>query len=568
MILANEGNVSSAGRIKFRLIGPFTVSRADGLDVTPRGKRSKALLVLLALSPNGARSRKWLQSMLWSTRGEDQGAASLRQELSELRKLFREVDRDLLTSDRDTVRLHLDLIELDIGNDDAHSRAQDLLEGIDIRDPEFEEWLREQRSRLSAASRKSEANHVQAFQLLVQQKQLISVPKRICLGLIVEGSADSVCVQSVANMALNLVARSLLDFEIVDLIDYRAGLRPAEDSGIRLVDWFLQAEAMVFGEQVGLTFSLIAPGERRVAWSQSVFFEQADLGNAGSPRLMAFVNQATFGILDVALDPRTARNQPRNHASRLAFAAIHQIFCLHDADLDAAERMLAEAFEIEPRSTYLGWLLFVQVTRLGERRVARSGAFHEQVRECARQALEMGPFNPITLSLAAHAHSFVFHEYRYALELADRAIAANPLQALCWDMRALTLGYLGEVQQGYADALRARTLGGPPGYRYFIDTTCCILATLSGRFKEGVQFGELVLARQPGFLPALRYSAACHGHLGQQGDAVRIVDRLREWEPDFSLELLREVDYPIAGVLGVSVIQSGLSRIVLPRYAN
>jgi tetratricopeptide (TPR) repeat protein len=209
----------------------------------------------------------------------------------------------------------------------------------------------------------------------------------------------------------------------------------------------------------------------------------------------------------------------------------------------------------------------VFITRFGERRVGRSGTFHDQVRECASRALEVAPFNPITLALAAHAHSFVFREYAQALELADRAIAANPLQAICWDMRALTLGYLGEVKRGYEDAMRARALGGPPLYRYCIDTTCCILATLNGRFEEGIRHGERVLAQQPTYLPALRYSAACHGHLGQTVEAVRTVERLRAWEPDFSLELLSEENYPIAGVLGVSVIKSGLSRITLPRYA-
>lgn len=560
----------SDGRPFLRLIGPFAIERADGADVTPHGRRSKALLAMLALAPNGTRSRKWLQSKLWSTRGEEQGAASLRQELSEVRKSLRNAGLDLISTDRDVVRLDVASIGIDLKDPPEGSATRDLLEGLDIRDPEFEDWLREQRSQWPRP-RTVPANICPVGAADPLSGQQIASPlnsSRLCLGLVrdvrwTEGSAN----RAVGDLVLDLVVRSILNFEVVDVVDFQAQGPLTQAPGTALPDWLLQTRAAVVGNRVGLTFGLIAPGDSRLLWSHTDFLELAELTGPASQKLMSLVNQIVFSILEFVLNPKSIRDEPRHRASRLALTALRQVFRMRDTDLDSAERMLAEAYELDPRSTYLGWQLFVFVTRFGERRVGRSGTFHDQVRDCASRAVEAAPFNPITLALAAHAHSFVFREYAQALELADRAIAANPLQAICWDMRALTLGYLGEVKRGYEDAMRARALGGPPLYRYCIDTTCCILATLNGRFEEGIRHGERVLAQQPTYLPALRYSAACHGHLGQTLEAVRTVERLRASEPDFSLELLSDENYPIAGVLGVSVIQSGLSRITLPRYA-
>lgn len=555
------------GRAFVRLIGPFAIEHADGADATPHGKRSKALLAMLATAPNGARSRKWLQSKLWSTRGEEQGAASLRQELFELRKSLHNAGLDLLSTDRDIVRLDVSSISIDLNDPPEGSATRDLLEGLDIPDPEFEDWLREERSQWPRTGAQRPTPAAVTGQLSAQRSTMPPGPARLCLGLVRDGFAESPANSAVGDLVLDLVVRSILNFEVIDIMDFRAHAPDTQSSGAALPDWLLQVRATAVADRVGVTLGLIAPGDNRLLWSHTEFLELSDLCGMASPRLMSFVNQVVFAILELVLSPRFARNEPRHRASRLALTALRQVFRMRDTDLDAAERMLAEAYQLDPRSTYLGWLLFVYTTRLGERRVGRSDAFHDQVRECARRAIETDPFNPITLALAAHTHSFVFHEYSQALDLADRAISANPFQAICWDMRALTLGYLGEVQQGYSDAMRARALGGPPLYRYCIDTTCCILATLNGRFDEGIRHGERVLAQQPGYLPALRYSAACHGHLGQTTEAIRTVERLREWEPDFSLELLSDENYPIAGVLGVSVIQGGLSRIALPRFA-
>lgn len=131
------------------LIGPFFARFSDGQRVELLGK-NLALLALLASSPNGERSRNWLQSKLWSDRAAPQAAGSLRQALFKLRCAFAP-HNDFLFIDREKIRLDLSRVRVDV--DDLHELLArrpkfalfEFLEGLDIVDEEFNDWLREQR---------------------------------------------------------------------------------------------------------------------------------------------------------------------------------------------------------------------------------------------------------------------------------------------------------------------------------------------------------------------------------------------------------------------------------------
>lgn len=552
-----------------RLEGPLRLTSGGGVDVTPRGKRSKALLAMLALAPKRTRSRKWLQDKLWSDRGATQAAASLRQELSGLRKHFRNIDLNVLAIDREVVSLDPGGESLYIDHIGNGERPQDLLEGIDLADPEFEDWLRDERTHWLARqeARAQSATRVDIIEPGAPAGRLTGT--RPCIGLLraADGHSDPPA-DVAADLFIDLVARSILSFDVADVIDLRfsKGFRPTP-TGIGGPDWILQTRVSAQGNDINLSVTLRAVEDNRILWSQlrrsnaGTFFdtEQLELG--------AFVNEVVSVALDQVLSSCHPWDEGRHEAARLALGAIYRMFRLEDKDLDAAEHGLLTAYELEGRSTYLGWLLFINVMRLGERRLARNADFDDTIRDLARRALEADAHNPITLALTAHAHSFIFRDYAYALELANRAVDANPMLALCRDLRALTLGYIGDVKRGYADALRARQLGGPLPYRFCIDTTCCIMSALNERFEEGIRFGQQALTQQPRYLPALRYTASCQGHLGQTSAAVATLSRLRELEPDFTPQLITREDYPLVGDLGVDIVMKGLSRLSIPADA-
>ena len=110
-------------------------------DLTPRSAKAQGLIALLATSAKKSRARSWLQDKLWSDRGQEQGAASLRQALSEIRRALGPY-RDAIGADRSRVWLADGAVRVDL---DPSAGQAEFLEGIDVRDPEFETWLREER---------------------------------------------------------------------------------------------------------------------------------------------------------------------------------------------------------------------------------------------------------------------------------------------------------------------------------------------------------------------------------------------------------------------------------------
>ncbi|NVO57828.1 hypothetical protein HW561_18685 [Rhodobacteraceae bacterium B1Z28] len=131
----------ATARTKIFLTGPFQVICDDGRDATPRGTKAKALVALVVLSKNTIRSRIWLQDRLWSQSSPAQGAASLRKELSVLTKHFGAFGLTFLDVGRGNVAINLAEAEVDLFDEQLQPDRAELLEGLDVADPEFEEWL-------------------------------------------------------------------------------------------------------------------------------------------------------------------------------------------------------------------------------------------------------------------------------------------------------------------------------------------------------------------------------------------------------------------------------------------
>lgn len=136
--------------LSINLIGPFRIQNSAGMDLNIRTRKSKALLAAMCVAPDGRRGRAWLQALLWSDRAEKQASSSLRQCIYEIRKALDPFD-DVLIGTRDHLELDLKRIKVDVltmeANDwqKAASARSEFLEGLDVKDPEFDDWLREQR---------------------------------------------------------------------------------------------------------------------------------------------------------------------------------------------------------------------------------------------------------------------------------------------------------------------------------------------------------------------------------------------------------------------------------------
>jgi TolB-like protein len=129
-----------------KLHGPFRLLAPGGRRVDVSSRKGQALIAMLATSAGAERTRSWLQSQLWGSRGQDQAQSSLRSELSNLRRLLKSDGACLLNADHARIWLDLDCIEVDARDPNIASSAE-FLEGLDIAGEDgFEDWLRDQRA--------------------------------------------------------------------------------------------------------------------------------------------------------------------------------------------------------------------------------------------------------------------------------------------------------------------------------------------------------------------------------------------------------------------------------------
>jgi adenylate cyclase len=144
------------------LLGGFELRPTNGALIDLPGQKDRALLALLAMGSGDVHSRERLAGLLWSEHGDRQARDSLKQALVRLRRCVGGVEGGVLRTDRQSIALDRTAFDVDVlaferlvaaGTLDSLAQATeiyrgDLLEGIVIRDPAFENWLLVERQRL------------------------------------------------------------------------------------------------------------------------------------------------------------------------------------------------------------------------------------------------------------------------------------------------------------------------------------------------------------------------------------------------------------------------------------
>jgi TolB-like protein/DNA-binding SARP family transcriptional activator len=158
----HQGEWATMSDLNLQLLGGFEARTADGEPLSFSTKKTKALLAYLTAHPGTSHSRSVIASLLWGNSAEEQARASLRQTLADLRKALAPTGREHLVVKEDLVSIDPASVEVDTavvetlaanGSPDGLERVCDLyqgefLSGLDLREEEFNDWLRVERARL------------------------------------------------------------------------------------------------------------------------------------------------------------------------------------------------------------------------------------------------------------------------------------------------------------------------------------------------------------------------------------------------------------------------------------
>jgi len=134
---SHDNNVSAP--LHVTLFGAFRVGTGDGKAIEVTGKRARAVLAILCLSPGVSMERARLCELLWQGRFQAQARASLRQTLLGLKKQLEPICPDVFDVSREQIAIRPAAVHSDLAGLEAAlaggrwARAGELLEEIGAR---------------------------------------------------------------------------------------------------------------------------------------------------------------------------------------------------------------------------------------------------------------------------------------------------------------------------------------------------------------------------------------------------------------------------------------------------
>lgn len=532
--------------VKIQVAGPFVLYGTGGAEIPISIRKEAAVLALLALSPGHRQSRKWIQSKLWSDRGEEQGAASLRQALSNLRRKLGP-DQNILDVDRQYVSLNKTLIDIDIeAAPSAGSSQTELLQGIDINDQEFEEWLRLERQ---AWLDKTE----------VRSSAVSLNPQPKSFGLIFEEPSYLGTTSSVAGHC-EVVIQELMQVSLM------LGIKPRElDFGetpwtvnpgeilIRVKIVNIKNHPIVIVYAFDWMGNTLWTSREEINANVSHEFDAAvaKIGSDFFAKLINFENSFEgYSTEQISL-------------ATSVFTVLKGILLPYSVDIEVMQKHAKHVHEFGPSA--IGQVIdgtvnvFVYGERIGSDRPDKDETLNQ-----FRLALQKSPGNPLVNALAGHAISFFGKDPNNGLPFTKIAVKLAPGNPVCWMFYALSLGYSERFDDAYSAAIEAYRLSEGTIFRPFIESACCHAALMKGDAEAAIRFGGASLSIVPNFRPTMLDLLASYAISGKHERGREVLQSTLKTMPGLNLALLNDPSFPLVNSTHRQLVVSGANELGMP----
>lgn len=515
------------GRIRLQLYGPFRVLSPDGVDLTPSGAKSCALLAMLATAPGLRRGRGWIQNRLWSDRRPPQAAGSLRQALLEIRRALGR-HAGALAATRVVAQLVAERVAIEPRPAEA-SEELAFLQGLDVNDPAFRSWLREMRG------------------LRPDMAVAPASPDRrpVRPTLVVEiASEPELSHGFFSRLLYDQIARSLTESADVDVV---RGPLPIEQV-LRLPEGALSVQAHIAtlpGGTIWLRLSLEDMARTAIRWSSTLKLAAPVVELDDNPPVLGLIHRLVFAAIEALSSYSPASDCDGDYrAAIMAASAFRRMFRLRHQDLEASAALLDHAIAIAPRGLYHAMRAQLSTIRAIERQSC-AAELRELSEADIAAALAAEPLNSSVLSAAANTKLVFENDVASSLILSRQGVRSNRSNPLAWWSLANAALYAGDHEAAYSAAVFAQQLADSSSLKPWADFQRSLTAAVRGKVDEGVAFAMSAHALSPSFRPPLRYLIALQarsGAIDESRDAVRKLGRL---EVDFSVErLISDPAYP------------------------
>jgi TolB-like protein len=503
---------SGAAKYVLSLLGPFRLSAPDGQRIDVSSKKGQALIAMLAMAGGGERTRSWLQTQLWGSRGADQAQASLRSELSGLRNRVNIGPQPLLMADHQRIWLDLSVVEID-ARSGIDANGGEFLEGLDVAGEDgFEDWLREERARheqrqgVAEDARRTAASAHDASIAHVQPVQAIQD----------FAALPAIAVLPIANQTGNADLDFIADGISEDLIDRLSRLRwlpviarsssfsiGSEDADLQQAGQSLGARYVVEGKLrraiLGDTLSLSLTDTEvgRVVWSNRIPMA-ADVTSKAMEELLSEVTAGLGAHVDVAEQQRALTKQQSDLNVRdLIWRGRWHLNRMSKEDSDIAKQLFAQALALEPHSpeALIQTIMAGLMEAWAERRTSDDTL---ALRRLAQQAIIADLEDARGHMVAGIAEIWLRQPVR-AESLLRHAISLNPSLVLAHAELGSALYLKGEPE----DAIEPLNLAirlSPNDYSLFYSQgELAISYLMIGDFARAIEFADKAIMRRAAY---------------------------------------------------------------------
>lgn len=535
--------------LHFRLNGPLAITDDKGTDRRPKLLKARAILAVLAATPGHRHTRSRFQSMFWSDRQHQQALSSLRSALADIRRALGPY-ADVLVTDHSDVALKPDRINVVCDHTTRSEGA--FLEGFDVPHAEvFEDWLREVRARSSAEN----AHESRPFAVV---KPANTAQREVCqlfLASRAEGSPSATRMQ--CDALVDCIAKSIEDLGIAEIFDGRGrgesiddflGSASAAGCGLSLISETVETRSGSIAR-----LKVLETETARLVWSKSI--TGATVLDLDDPATIGVVAEFVDVLSERLLRPFgwQERDMP---APLLAVAGMHRIFRLGAQNFEAADQMLKRAHQQESRGSYLAWRAYLRTLLIGELEFSDKEAIIEEGAVLARRALEKEPHNSMVLALCAQVENMLHNAYDTAFDLSARALDLNRCNPLAWASLGVAAAFLGEEAKGARIAANGARLAAGSRFSFLSDALASSASLVAGDLKTARTFAERGHSKAPDFAPPMRFLSALYCLDGQFEKAHLTATKLRQREPDFSLDRLSDEGYPTDSLRRARILEA------------
>ncbi len=517
-------------KLILRVFGPFSARWSDGAPVEITSTKQRAMLVMLAVSPDGRRTRAWLQDMLWSLSGQSHGRASLRRALSDLRDVVGDRADYVFEANNDEIRLKPGSWAVEGDPEDG-----EFLEGIDIAEEGFTSWLQQRRLHPPEPNARPFAAAVPA------------VSERLCPKVVVlpfAGGPDNEDARYAGDMIAEEITRALSRSHLIDVISHLSS-RNVNTRDVALtdlretldVDYIVMGRMRSDGRGFRLSTEFIDTDTGRIHWSRDNVITLAEVLGGVEDVASDIARLIGKTILQVSVEVAAARPMPDVESHALLVSAVSLMHRQSLASFSRARPQIEELIRRVPGNSMLhAWLGKWYVLSIQQ---GWSTDFEKDVRiasDCTARALDLDPECSFSLAVDGFVNNNLLKKFDISADRFEEALEIDPNNALAWLLKGTLHAFVDEGAKAVSYTRRARALSPLDPHKYFFDSLAAT-ACLSTRDYEGaLELADLSLKANRRHTSTLRVRTIALQRLGRTEDARATAGELLRMEPTLTID--------------------------------